>query len=172
MAKRREQRVLLAEAQAAAPTVVMAEPEQILLSSLHDANATLQAIKAQLSELTASAGAVSPAMLGLIGDWLDRVARISKIIVDGEIAERLEKRLGWAARDRADMMWGMLAAMLKAAPLTAADRLLLWNIVGAAARLVADGVEPLRLSRDEVHRFTAELQTAAVREREAAEGFA
>jgi hypothetical protein len=76
VAARREQRVLLAEAQAAAPTVIaQREPEEILIGALHDVNATLQAIKAELSEL--SAGSVNPAVLPLVGDWLDRVARIA-----------------------------------------------------------------------------------------------
>ena len=49
VAAKREQRVLLAEAQAAAQTVIVQrEPEEILLDALHDTNATLQAIKAEL----------------------------------------------------------------------------------------------------------------------------
>jgi hypothetical protein len=36
---KREQRVLLAEARAATPTVIMQEPEEILLTALHDTNA-------------------------------------------------------------------------------------------------------------------------------------
>ena len=108
VAARREQRVVLAEAQAAVPaSVVMAEPEEVLLGAMHDANATLQAIKTQLSELSAGAGTASPAMLALIGDWLDRVARIGKIIVDGEIADKLQRRIGWIAADRAAKLQGM-----------------------------------------------------------------
>ena len=55
MAAEREQRVLLAEARAATPTVIMQEPEEILLTALHDTNATLQAIRAELH-----AGLVNP----------------------------------------------------------------------------------------------------------------
>jgi hypothetical protein len=54
--------------------------------------------------------------------------------------------------------------------LTAQDRLVLWSSVFDAARLIVDEREPLRLSRDELHRFRAELQSAAARERAAAEG--
>ena len=39
VAAKREQRVLLAEARAATPTVIMQEPEEILLTALHDTNA-------------------------------------------------------------------------------------------------------------------------------------
>ena len=39
VADKREQRVLLAETWAATPTVIMQEPEEILLTALHDTNA-------------------------------------------------------------------------------------------------------------------------------------
>jgi hypothetical protein len=39
VAAKGEQRVLLAEARAATPTVIMQEPEEILLTALHDTNA-------------------------------------------------------------------------------------------------------------------------------------
>jgi hypothetical protein len=148
----------------------MAEPEQILLSSLHDANATLQAIKAQLSDLSSSTGAVNPAVLGLIGDWLDRVARIGKVVVDGELSERLEKRLGWVAKDRAEQLFRMFAATLEAAPLSAQDRLLLWNSVEPGLHLIADERVPFRLSDYERRRFTDSLRVAAAKEQAVADG--
>jgi hypothetical protein len=172
VAARREQRVLLAEAQTVAPTVVMAEPEEVLLGAMHDANATLQAIKGQLSELRASAGAVNPALLVLIGDWLDRVARIGKIIVDGEIAEKLERRIGWVAQDRAATLWGHLAAVVEASPLTAEQRLAVWQSRFNGLRRIGDGLAPFRLSDDALHRFGDGLLEAAAREQAAVQAAA
>jgi hypothetical protein len=173
VAAKREQRVLLAEAQTAVPAtvVVTLEPEEVLLGAMHDANATLQAVKGQLYELRASAGVVNPALLVLIGDWLDRVARIGKIIVDGEIADKLERRIGWVAQDRAATVWGHLASIVEASPLSAQQKLVLWESRFDGLQLVADGRAPFRLSGDEVHRFTAELQVAAEAERAAADGW-
>ena len=167
---KREQRVLVAEARAAAAVerVVLErrEPEELLIDLLDDVNRILQQIKSELD-----GNVVSPALLQAAGEWFDRTARVAKTVIDGDLSQKLHACIGWLAQDRAQQMWGMLAATLKAAEgLTAADRLLLWNSVAAAARLIADEREPLRLSGDEVHRVTAELQTAAAREREAAEG--
>jgi hypothetical protein len=166
---KRDQRVALwevQEARAAEPVVmVQREPEELLLAALDDVNQVLSAVKSQMQN-----NIVDPILLEVLGDWMDRLGRLGKVALDGDSSERLEKRVGCVAADRAQQMWGMLAAVLKAAPLTAQDRLVLWSSVFDAARLVAGEREPLRLSRDEVQRFTAELQTAAAREQAVAEG--
>jgi hypothetical protein len=167
VAAKREQRVLLAEAQAAAPTVIVQrEPEEILLDALHDTNATLQAIKAELS-----AGLVNPILLQLAGDWIDRVGRLGKIIVDGDLSTKLHTRLGWLAEDRAATVWGHLAAVVEASPLSAQQRLVVWESRFDGLRRVADGLAPFRLSGHQVHRFTDTLIAAAAVERAAAEGW-
>jgi hypothetical protein len=165
---KREERVLVAEleAQAAAQAVaVRREPEELLLDALHDTNAVLARIKADLH-----GGVVNPILLKLCGDWLDRLGRLGKVVVDGDLSEKLHRRVGWMAQDRAAQLWGMLAAVLRSAPLTAQDRLLLWNSIPTAARLVADGDEPLRLSPQEVRLFTDELEVAAAKEKALADG--
>jgi hypothetical protein len=154
------------EAQAAAQAVaVRREPEELLLDALHDTNAVLARIKADLH-----GGVVNPILLKLCGDWLDRLGRLGKVVVDGDLSEKLHRRVGWMAQDRAAQLWGMLAAVLRSAPLTAQDRLLLWNSIPTAARLVADGDEPLRLSPQEVRLFTDELEVAAAKEKALADG--
>jgi hypothetical protein len=167
--QKQEQRLLVYEAEAAAaaePTVMeRREPEELLLDLLDDVNRILQRIKAEMHD-----NIVSPPLLAVAGEWFDRTARVAKTVVDGDLSERLHRRIGWLAQDRASQLWGMLAAVLQAAPLTAQDRLLLWNSVETAARLVADGVEPLRLSPQEVRLFTSELEGLAAAERAAAEG--
>jgi hypothetical protein len=164
---KREQRVLVAEARAAVDPVVVVqrEPEEVLLDALHDTNVTLQAIKAELH-----GGSVNPILLQVAGDWLDRVARISKIIVDGAVAERLERRVGWIAQDRAATCWAMLAAIVEASPLTAAQKLTLWQSRFDGLRAVDDGRAPARLSGDALHRFSDSLVEAAAAERAVAEG--
>lgn len=169
VAARRQERAAIAEARAAAgvePVVVQRrEPEELLLDLLDDVNRILQRIKSEMHE-----SIVSPPLLAVAGEWFDRTARVAKTVIDGDLATKLHDRVGWLAQDRAQQLWGMLAAVLQAAPLTAQDRLLLWNSVSTAARLVADGVEPLRLSPQEVRLFTAELEGAAAVERAAAVG--
>jgi hypothetical protein len=143
----------------------MREPEEILLDALHDTNQVLQQIKRDIQ-----GSYVNPLLLQLAGDWFDRVARIGKAVTDGDLATKLHDRIGWRAQDRAQQLWGMFAAVLRAAPLTAQDRLLLWNSIPTAVQLIADEREPLRLSPREVGLFTAELEGAAAVERAAADG--
>jgi hypothetical protein len=167
---KREQRVLLAEAQAearaAAPaTVVMREPEEILLDALHDTNAVLTRIKADLHS-----GVVNPILLDLCGEWLDRLGRLGKVVVDGGLAERLEKRLGWMAEDRAAVAWAMLAAIVEASPLSAQQKLAVWGSRFDGLQMIADGRAPFRLSGDGVHRFAGVLQVTAAEEEAVAEG--
>ena len=87
VAAKREQRVLLAEAWAATPTVIMQEPEEILLTALHDTNATLQAIKAELHVGIGESGFCWTSVYGSTG-W----AVSAKVVIDGELAEKLERR--------------------------------------------------------------------------------
>jgi hypothetical protein len=166
--RKAEERVLVAEleAKAAAETVLIRrEPEELILSALYDVDQVLARIKADLH-----GGMVNPLLLELCGDWIDRLGRLTKIIVDGELSEKLEKRLGWMAEDRAATLWGHLAAIVEASPLTAGQRWELWQARFAGLELIRDGRAPYRLSNDEVHRFTTALQVAAAREEALAEG--
>jgi hypothetical protein len=98
---KREQRVLVAEARVATgvePAVVQRqEPEQVLLDVLADTNTMLQAIKNEMRD-----NLVNPVLLQLAGEWFDRVARIAKVVTDGDLAMKLHARLGWFAEDRAE----------------------------------------------------------------------
>jgi hypothetical protein len=148
-----------------AVVVVQREPEEILLDALHDTNVTLQAIKAELR-----GGSVNPVLLQVAGDWFDRVARIGKTVVDGQLSERLEKRVGWIAADRAQQMWALLAAVVEASALTASQRLTLWESRFEGIRAVQDGRAPARLAGDELHRFGDSLIEAAAAEKSLADG--
>jgi hypothetical protein len=166
VAAKRDQRVALwevQEARAADPVVVVQrEPEELLIDALHDTNATLQAIKAELN-----AGLVNPILLQLAGDWIDRLGRLGKVIVDSDLTTKLHARIGWLAEDRAATVWAHLASVVEASPLSAADKLAVWEARFDGLRRIADGA-PFRLSVDELHRFGDRLLEAAATEREAA----
>jgi hypothetical protein len=166
---KREQRILVAEAQAkaraAAPTVIVQrEPEEILLDALHDTNQVLQQIKADIQ-----GSYVNPILLQLAGDWFDRVARIGKAVTDGDLSERLHRRVGWLAEDRAAQLTALLASIVEHAPLSAQQRLAVWESRFDGLQAVADGRAPARMLGDSTTRFTDGLLEAAAVERAVAE---
>jgi hypothetical protein len=166
---KRDQRLALwevQEARAAEPAVlVQKEPEELLLAALHDVNQVLQQIKADLH-----GGSVNPILLQLAGDWLDRLARIGKVVTDGDLSRKLYERVGVQAQDLASQLTAMLAAILQAAPLTAQQRLAVWESRFDGLQSVADGRAPSRMLGDATVRFTDELKVAAAREQALAEG--
>jgi hypothetical protein len=164
---KREQRVALADAQAAVPAsvVLQKEPEELLLDALHDVNQVLQQLKSELH-----GGSVNPILLNLAGEWLDRLGRLGKVVTDGDLATKLHARKGWLAQDRSQQLWGHLAAIVEASPLSAQQKSALWQSRFDGLRAIGDGRAPFRLSGDELHRFSDGLMEAAAREQEAAEG--
>jgi hypothetical protein len=166
---KREQRVLVAEVRAAAavePVVLQRrEAEEVLIDLLDDVTRILERIKSEMHT-----NIISPVLLEVCGEWMDRAGRLAKIITDSDLNTRLHQRLGWLAADRAAQLNGLLAATLQAGPLSAADKLAVWLARFDGLQLWADGLAPMRLLGDEAHRFTAELETAAAVERAAAEG--
>lgn len=138
---KREQRLLVAEARAAAdvePVVVQRqEPEEVLLDVLADTNAMLQAIKNEMRD-----NLVNPVLLQLAGEWFDRVARIAKVVTDGDLSQKLHARIGWLAEDRAATVWGHLAAIVEASPLSARQKLTLWESVADGLQLIGDERAP------------------------------
>ena len=59
-------------------------------------------------------------------------------------------------------MWGHLAAIVEASPLTAAQRLDVWQSRFDGLRRIGDGLAPFRLSGDELHLFSDLVEAAAV----------
>jgi hypothetical protein len=220
---KRDQRVLVAEARAAAaaePVVLeRREPEELLIDLLDDVNRILQQIKSELhgnvvspallqaagewfdrtarvaktvidgdlsQKLHARIGwlaavlqqikselhgnVVSPALLQAAGEWFDRTARVAKTVIDGDLSQKLHARIGWLAADRAATCWALLAAIVEASPLSAAQRLQLWESRFDGIRAVQDGSAPARLSGDALHRFADGLLEAAAAERVLADG--
>src|SRR5262249_2273181 len=59
------------------------DPGTVLLSAMSDADRLLQQLKAQLD-----AGAFDGPALQALGEWIDRAARISELLIDVGFAER------------------------------------------------------------------------------------
>lgn len=84
VAAAREARVIAGEAALrAAGTTAPRDPGEALLAAAQDADAILQRIKVGVAD-----GSLSPALLTACGDWLDRVSRLSKVVLDARIDER------------------------------------------------------------------------------------
>jgi hypothetical protein len=145
----------------------MSEPEEVLLDALHDTNQVLQQIKRDIQ-----GSVVNPLLLQLAGDWFDRVARIGKTVVDGDLSRKLHERVGVQAQDLASRLTALLAAVVEASPLPAAQKLALWESRFDGLRRVADGLAPSRMLGGATADFTAALQVAAAREDAVAEGVA
>jgi hypothetical protein len=165
---RREQRLALFEATRNQPATVIErrEPEQVLLDALHDTNITLQQIKAELS-----VGVVSPPLLMVAGEWLDRLGRLGKIVIDGELENRLEarrtRRIEVEAHDRADFLTGLFVRTLQSAPISATARLAAWDaFYGVLQEVHEQQVDP-RLDGEQVRAFARELERATAEERAA-----
>jgi hypothetical protein len=99
---------------------------------------------------------------------IDRAARTSKTALDANVSERLvelqEQRIAWNAADRAAQLQGFLAAALERAPVSAVDRLLVWNALFAVVADARDREVMPRLGGPEVQAFTRELEAAAAAE--------
>jgi hypothetical protein len=167
---KREQRVALwevQEARAATDPVVVVhrEPEELLLDALHDVNEVLSAIKSQMRNNLAD-----PLLLETCGQWMDRLGRLGKVIVDGDLSQKLHERLGWLATDRASTVTAYLAAILQGSPLNAQQKLALWESRFDGLQLIADGQVPSRMLGDGTTQFTDRLKVEAAREEAVAEG--
>ena len=118
---RRQQRVAIAEARAAAavePVVVQRrEAEEVLIDLLDDVTRILARIKSEIHD-----NGVSPVLLQVCGEWMDRSMRVAKVLTDGDLATKLHARKGWLAQDRSQQLWGHLAAIVEASPLSAQQK--------------------------------------------------
>jgi len=82
VARAREARIIAAEAARDLP-VTAADAADVLTSAMNDAHSLLQRIKQNIAD-----GRFSEADMRVLGDWVDRVARISKLVVDSGVQER------------------------------------------------------------------------------------
>ena len=82
---RREARILAAEAAQEAP-VTAADAADVMLAAMNDSHGLLQRLKANIAS-----GQVQVSDLSALGDWIDRAARISKMVADAGIEERRMK---------------------------------------------------------------------------------
>lgn len=78
----REARIVAAEAALEAPRSA-ADAADVLTSAMNDSHSLLQRLKSNIAD-----GRVTVADLTALGDWVDRAARISKLVVDAGIEER------------------------------------------------------------------------------------
>jgi hypothetical protein len=103
--------------------------EELIISAMHDADEVLQAIKRQM------AASEAPAVtLTALGEWIDRLSRVAKVVTDGGLQDRLEQRRAAVAREQADQL---IAAM---------DRLITdprVHIDGDPRQVVLDALRPL-----------------------------
>lgn len=81
----REARIVAAEAAREAPRTA-AEAADVLTGAMNDAHSLLQRLKQNIA-----AGRVTGADLDALGAWVDRSARIAKLVVDANIEERRTK---------------------------------------------------------------------------------
>jgi hypothetical protein len=63
--------------------VIARDPGEALLAAAAEADAMVQRLRGQLDD-----GVFDAASVAALGDWLDRVARISKIVLDARVDER------------------------------------------------------------------------------------
>lgn len=98
---RRELRIIEGRARLAGEVVEQRDPGEALLAAAHDADAMLQRIKGQLD-----AGRLTGTELTGLGEWIDRVSRIAKTVLDARVDERRLRIDERQARMLADgMLW-------------------------------------------------------------------
>jgi hypothetical protein len=140
------------------------DPGEVLMDAVMASDVLLQHLlrKRAVGELT-------PEESVALEFAIDRATRTSKTALDANVSERLvelqEQRIEWNAADRAGQLNGLLVTTLRAAPLSAADKLLVWRGVFATVReILQQEVEVPRMRGPEVQAFTAELEREAAAE--------
>lgn len=84
VAAAREARIIQGEAALAAADEPRRTPGEALLAAAGDADQILQQLKRRVQE----GQAIDGPLLQALGDWLDRTARLSKVVLDARIDER------------------------------------------------------------------------------------
>jgi hypothetical protein len=123
---KREGRILEWQAAAGSATEPR-DPSQALLAAARDADAISQRLRRALA-----AGETSPSvLLSTVGEWLDRVARLSKLVVDA----RLDERRAALDAERAQLVRIALQRAVAAAELDAATRVVVLRAFAAELRV-------------------------------------
>lgn len=83
VAAARESRVLAAQASNGGFLTQERSPAQALLAAVKDADGVTQALKQSMA-----GGHLDPLVLDTLGDWIDRVGRLAKVVLDARVEER------------------------------------------------------------------------------------
>jgi hypothetical protein len=104
-----ERTIALWEAEQNQPTTTIErrDPETILLDLLHDSDITISKIKSELAE-----GGVSGPLLAVWGEWLDRVSKLSRLILDSGIRERVDERVTRISRSQSEQLLAVITHIL------------------------------------------------------------
>jgi hypothetical protein len=110
------------------------DPADALLGATHDADRILQQLKASLS-----AGDVQPsAMLSIVGEWVDRVARLAKVVID----TRIDLRRVELDAERLQLVRVAVGRAIGAADLDPGQRARFLRVLAAGLRVEAEDRQP------------------------------
>lgn len=105
VAAKREARIVTATAQlAAGADWEERDPGEALMAACADADALVQRLKRQL----ATSEQIDQASLTAFGEWIDRVGRLSKVVIDARIDERRTR----LAEHQGVLLVGVIRAVL------------------------------------------------------------
>jgi hypothetical protein len=129
---KRESRILAWQAAAGSDTAPR-DPGEALMSATHDADRILQQLKSALS-----AGDLQPsAMLSVVGEWVDRVSRLAKVVIDA----RIDVRRVELETEKLQVVRLALGRAIVAAQLDAEQRAALLRSFAAELRVEGDALE-------------------------------
>jgi hypothetical protein len=156
---RREQRILLYETEhkaAPPPEPELPEPtaDETLVAVLKDVRTTLQHLRVEM------AVNASPALLALLGDWLDRADRISRSVIITRAEERIAQRKVRVTQEQVDTLATAMHVGVTASDLSARQRLeVMEAVLEAIGRCRAGGL-PL-VSGEEIQRWLLRTRAEA-----------
>jgi hypothetical protein len=103
----REARVVAALAQMSSGVTEARDPGEALVSAAVDADAIVQRLKSSMD----AGEEFRPGELRALGDWLDRVARISKTVIDARVDERKVRVTELQHRQFTEILKAVLVAL-------------------------------------------------------------
>lgn len=135
VAAKREARIVTAAAQLAGEPWDERDPGEALMAAASDADALVQRLKRQL----VTAEQVDHASLTALGEWIDRVGRLSKVVLDARIDERRMR----VSERQGTQIAGVIKAILSDLNLTPEQWALVPMVVPMRLREVS-AQEPIR----------------------------